>query len=133
MPKASKPTAKPDPFADPDIVERLFAYMLELLPETARPAVEAKRIEIKRGLRKEFGGQRGLYVRTSDEEIDADAVAQVLAIFNGRNATEVARRLNISRATVFRVIKQPAPKLSQFVPRLETPQSVACPDGSDSN
>ena len=32
---------------------------------------------------------------------------QVLSLFNGRNATEVARCLNISRATVYRLLKQP--------------------------
>ena len=31
---------------------------------------------------------------------------QVLRLFNGCNATEVARELNVGRATVYRVLKQ---------------------------
>ena len=34
-------------------------------------------------------------------------VAEVLRTFNSRNATELARRLQVSRATVYRWIKQP--------------------------
>jgi Mor family transcriptional regulator len=33
-----------------------------------------------------------------------------MVLFNGRNAAEVARRLNISRASVYRIIKTPGTK-----------------------
>ena len=36
--------------------------------------------------------------------------AEVLRVFNGRNAAEVARRLGIGRATVYRIIKQEGSK-----------------------
>jgi len=32
---------------------------------------------------------------------------KVLALFNGRNAREVARKLGISRTSVYRYLKQP--------------------------
>jgi len=91
--------------------------MLELLPEMARPPVLANREKIMLGMGREFGGRQAGYVRTR-QELEQQAMARdVMSLFDGRNATEVARKLQISRATVYRIIKQPgARKLSQLPP-----------------
>lgn len=92
-------------FADPDLVDRMFDYVLQILPELADRMDEAKA-----AVRAEFGGTDS-YVRSEEtkarQERSAALAREVLSIFNGRNATEVARRLNISRATVYRMLKQP--------------------------
>lgn len=86
-------------FDDPDLVDRIFDYIVRLHPE-----LSARHGEIKRAVREEFTGERA-YVRRLD---GPRTMAQtVLARFNGRNATEVARELRISRATVYRILKQP--------------------------
>lgn len=115
--RKAKDQAPTDPLRDPDIVDRLFAYVLELLPEVARPAVQANEAEIKLGVRAEFGGRHVEYVRNGHEQRRQMVAREVMALFDGRNATEVARKLQISRATVYRIIKQPgARKLSQVAP-----------------
>lgn len=89
-------------FADPDLVDRLFDYVVDLLPE-----LRERQLEIKQAVRAEFAGDRG-YVRAfSIEQTRTPVAIEVLRLFNGRNATEVARQLRISRATVYRVLKQP--------------------------
>ena len=95
--------------AEPDLVDRIFDYILSdpalaaamqrVSQAAPGPAGMAK---LKTAVRAEFSGER---VRISRRPNDVHL--QVLALFNGRNATEVARRLGISRATVYRVIKQP--------------------------
>ena len=84
-------------FADRDLVDRIFDYVLEQLPEMA-PRAE----EVKAAIRVEFQGEE-TYVRGRAR---GELARQVLSIFNGRNAREVARRLNIGRSTVYRIIKQ---------------------------
>lgn len=88
------------PVVDPDIVDRLFEFLRDHphLPDFP-PDVLA---EIKADLRSEF---RDEVRRTSPQERQ-QRVHQVLALFNGRNATEVARSLGIGRATVYRYLKQ---------------------------
>ena len=95
--------------AEPDLVDRIFDYILSdpalaaamqrVSQSAPGPAGMAK---LKTAVRQEFSGER---VRISRRPNDVHL--QVLSLFNGRNATEVARRLGISRATVYRVIKQP--------------------------
>lgn len=60
--------------------------------------------EMKKQIRQEYGGET-IYLRSraSPDQLRH----QVLSIFNGRNATEIARKLGIGRATVYRLIKQP--------------------------
>lgn len=98
------PYVTPERLRDPDLVDRIFDYVLELLPELG-----GKSGEVKAAIRQEFGGVE-TYVRSGIAEQRTESAAllahQVLSMFNGRNATEVARRLDISRATVYRVIKQ---------------------------
>jgi hypothetical protein len=99
------PTASPTPQLDaltasqPDLVDRIFDYVLELVP-----AIAERKTEIKGALRDEFGAQEG-YIRR--RELDPSATARlVLALFNGRNKHEIARRLDISLSQVHRIIKQ---------------------------
>lgn len=87
-------------FADPDLVDRIFDYVCAMLPELAE-----RQFEIKQAVRAEFAGER-VYVRSSGAQDPHPLAVEVLRIFNGRNATEVARRLQIGRATVYRVLKQ---------------------------
>lgn len=91
----------PEKFSDPDLVDRIFEYMLELKPDMGGAWVE----ELKQTVRQEFAGEK-VYVRTEWERQQAELADQVLRIFNGRNATEVARVLRIGRATVYRIIKR---------------------------
>lgn len=107
MPTAAEPTDLQRLLrAEPDLVDRIFDYVLELLPQIA---AEAPRInEVKQAVRGEFEGIE-TYIkkrRGAGSALDPAVVQRVLVMFNGRNASEVARRLNIGRATVYRVIKQ---------------------------
>lgn len=94
---------------DPDFVDRLFDLLLSS-DETRSQLVNksdslGKTIdEMKKQIRQEYGGA-AVYVRS---RVPQDQLRhQVLSIFNGRNATEIARKLGIGRATVYRLIKQP--------------------------
>lgn len=104
---------------EPDLVDRIFDYILSDPAMAAAMRGMRSRAadpvdELKAAVRAEFQGEE-CYI--AGRKVQA---AQVLALFNGRNASEVARRLDISRATVYRHIKQPgkspAPvkKLSQL-------------------
>jgi Mor family transcriptional regulator len=94
-------------FADPDLVDRIFEYIATEFPEMTG-ALQERATEIKAAIRDEFGGEKGYVAKRSRLERQHLASA-VLELFNGRNASEVARRLEISRATVYRLIKQPGP------------------------
>lgn len=86
---------------EPDLVDRLIDYVVRLQPTLAE-----HRASIERDIRAECGGDRW-YVQARPQNERQQRVADVLRLFNGRNATEVARLLHISRATVYRIIKQP--------------------------
>ena len=100
---------KPDPTpklaaliqAEPDLVDRIFDYIMAELPEIA-----ASMQKHKDAVRAEFRGEE-CYIASRPATARQQTVSQVLSLFDGRNATEVARRLQISRATVYRVLKQP--------------------------
>jgi DNA-binding NtrC family response regulator len=104
------PSPTPPPSLDallraaPDLVDRIFDYVVELMPEIA-----LRREEIIKQLRDEFAGERVYIRRRADSEADEVAL-KVLNLFNGRNASEVARTLRIGRATVYRKLKQPGPR-----------------------
>lgn len=91
--------------AEPDLVDRIFDYILAEFPQIAGQPPE-KIATTKAAVRAEFQGEE-CYVAARPVTVRQQTVSQVLALFNGRNATEVARRLQISRATVYRVLKQP--------------------------
>ncbi|MCV2365541.1 helix-turn-helix domain-containing protein [Paucibacter sp. DJ1R-11] len=99
----------PQELADqPDLVDRIFDYLVEILPELE--AAEVRLSGARERVRREFAGIE-TYVRKRDA---GSLRPEVLALFNGRNASEVARRLGVSRATVYRCLKQPAANESQF-------------------
>ncbi|QOR55735.1 MAG: bacterial regulatory Fis family protein [Phage 65_10] len=81
-----------------DLVDRIFNLLKP-------PMTEKELDQAKAALREEFGGQPGVFKRSTAER--KSLARQILARFNGRNATELARELQISRATVYRWLKQP--------------------------
>lgn len=90
--------------AEPDLVDRIFEFILAD-PAMAQALERMQEGEdgvqkLKAAVRSEFAGEK-VWVNKREKVAHA-----VLSMFNGRNASEVARRLRISRATVYRVIKQ---------------------------
>lgn len=93
-----------DPDFVPDLVDRMFDYLLELVPEIQRSDSGLERVQA--ALRKEFAGQE-VYIPARSSVSKAEERREVLKLWNGRNATTIARTLGISRATVYRYLKQP--------------------------
>lgn len=89
--------------AEPDLVDRIFDYLLTEFPQLGGPEFA----DAKQAVRNEFGGSEA-YVRLPRGRAEAsqETARRVLELFNGRNATEVARSLKISRASVYRALKQ---------------------------
>ena len=85
---------------EPDLVDRMLELLISKDPSLA-PRAE----ELGRALRDEFGGIE-TYIRRRTVMPSA-MVAEVLQRFNGCNVTQVARELRISRATVYRALRQP--------------------------
>lgn len=108
-------------FTDPDLVDRIFEYLLSEFPELGGEQFDRAR----QAVRDEFRGEE-VYIPSRPASERQRLAQQVLALFNGRNAREVARRLRISRATVYRLIKQPGgtPQNSLRFPGNETPPPV---------
>lgn len=84
-----------------DFVDCVFDYLLAEFPQIAGP----KFAGVKSALRAELAGER-VYVAARPPDARQAMAREVLALFNGRNASEVARRLNIGRTTVYRMLKQ---------------------------
>lgn len=90
---------------EPDFVDRLLDLLCEQKPE-----LSDDKPRLKRAICQHFGGDR-YYVAARTPQQDSDDTARaVLALFNGRNAREVARKLGIGRASVYRYLKQAGPK-----------------------
>lgn len=89
--------------AEADLVDRIFDYIVTQLPEAAATLPNLN--ELKSDVRSQFAGEECYIPIVPRTERDKRAY-EVLRLFNGRNATEVARTLRISRATVYRLIKQ---------------------------
>lgn len=109
MTRQKKPTAHQlgPAFAEPDIVDRIFDYICEQFPERFGACLDAADLSgLKDATRAEFAGAE-YYIPSRSPTDRHRQVVEVLRLFNGRNATEVARRLQISRATVYRLLKQP--------------------------
>lgn len=94
--------------AEPDLVDRIFDYIFSdpALAEAVAALSGGKVDKLKSMVRAEFRGEE-CYIAGRPATARQEQVAQILALFNGRNAREVARRLQISRMTVYRAIKQP--------------------------
>lgn len=86
--------------ADPDLVDRIFDYILAEIPQLSAAA-----LKLKDEVRQEFAGEE-CYIASRPATSRQEKVASVLALFNGRNASEIARRLGIGRTTVWRYLKQ---------------------------
>lgn len=76
----------------------MFEYLLAEFPGLAGPKFERAKVE----LRKEFAGEQ-VYISSKRW---SETATQVMRLFNGENAREVARTLGISRASVYRYLKQ---------------------------
>lgn len=94
-----------DDMNEPDLVDRIFDYLLQEVPGFADAVRASKLAEMKNSVRAEFEGDRQR-ISPRNAAGRRDQAVQVLSLFNGRNAREVARRLGISRATVYRILKQ---------------------------
>jgi DNA-binding NarL/FixJ family response regulator len=103
----TQPKSKHD-LSDPDLVDRIFAYIfadpamaraVEVIQKGSREKIE----DLKAAVRSEFSGERVYITATTKRQ---QRVAEVLRLFNGRNSTEVARTLGITRRSVYRYIKQ---------------------------
>ena len=92
-------------FADPDLVDAIFDHILAMIPELAGAAIEPT----KDAIRREFGGAQQYIRANTVERRKRDIQRAVRRMFDGRNASHIARVLNISRATVYRCLKQPGP------------------------
>ena len=117
--------------ADPDLVDRIFDYLRDV-PGFAAAVPAADELKLKAAVRAEFAGDRAR-IGPRTESARQLIASQVLMLFNGRNATEVGRRLGIGRATVYRILKQsgrtppplPSSKNSPISGRNETAPRVA--------
>lgn len=99
--ETTKSTKKKQAEADDlDPLDVTFIFLLSKMPEIADHADE-----FRRELRLMLGGERH-YIKKRDASAKVSP-EEILRAFNGRNASEVARRLGIGRATVYRFIKQP--------------------------
>ena len=89
--------------AEPDLVDRIFDYILAEMPDMAASVQKHKA-----AVRAEFAGEK-CYIANRPATQRQEEAAQVLALFNGRNTHEIARKLHISPVTVWRYIKQQGP------------------------
>ena len=96
---------------EPDLVDRIFDYILAdpALANSMGPTAADRHkavLKLKPKVRAEFRGEE-CYIAGRPATARQEVVVGVLQLFNGRNASEVARKLNVSRATVYRYLKQP--------------------------
>jgi transcriptional regulator of acetoin/glycerol metabolism len=89
-------------FAEPDLVDLIFDRFVAQFPEISQHSLS----ELKADMRAEVAGDNHYIPKRAPTERQR-LVLQVLEQFNGRNASEVARRLGIGRSTVYRILKQP--------------------------
>lgn len=81
----------------------LVTAMFDLLEETHPDVIKPHRDVLEADVRHYMKGARGTIMDKPDSETRA---RRVLALFNGRNAREVARKLGIGKTSVYRYIKQ---------------------------
>ena len=110
---------------DSDFVDRVFAYLEAEFPEL--PALHLR--DARDAVRRHFAGERAYIPRGRTPDEREQLATQVLRLFNGRNAVEVARRLGVSRVTVYRTLKQasraPALRANSFsLATRETPPAL---------
>lgn len=105
------PEARPPTVREPDLVDLLVEYVRSEFKSLSASILE----EFEHGARERFGGMDKIYIRSNRARMRDRLVRQVLAMFNGRNTHEVARRLHIHPNTVRRIIKQPGGALPPIV------------------
>lgn len=86
---------------EPDLVDRIFDYLVGCVPEMRSVDLSGH----KAAVRDEFAGARE-FIRSNRSQRSKDLADEVLRKFNGRNATEVARELGITRPSVYRILKR---------------------------
>lgn len=96
----------PREYTDADFVDRVFAYLEAEFPEL--PALHLR--DAREAVRRHFAGERAYIPRGRTPDEREQLAVQVLRLFNGRNASEVARRLGVGRTTVYKLLKQPGRK-----------------------
>lgn len=90
---------------DADFVDRVWQYLLTTWPTRLADIPPAEVEQLKLQIRRDEGGESHYIATRRDLQVQHDT-RQILRLFNGRNATEVARQLGCSRAKVYRVLKQ---------------------------
>jgi Mor family transcriptional regulator len=94
-----KPQAKP--IQEPDLVDAILDWIV-----SRHPDMKEKAPSLMADIRADWGASRH-YVRAGSQTERQRRISQALSLFNGRNATEVARPVGVSRGTVYRIVKQP--------------------------
>lgn len=94
-----------DRLTDPDFVDLVWQYLLANWPQRLADIPAEEVDSIKQHIRRCERGQRP-YISPACVAAREQEAQRILALFNGRNATEVARRIGCSRAKVYRVLKQ---------------------------
>jgi len=98
------PSTLKDRLTDADFVDRVWQYLLTTWPTRLADIPPNEVEQIKHQIRRDERGDH--YVSPASEAARQHQAKQILTLFNGRNATEVARRVGCSRAKVYRVLKQ---------------------------
>lgn len=81
----------------------LLSRVIECLQEVQPSLTDEMALQIEKQIRGEFAGEMTYIAKTIPER---DRLKdEVRRLFNGRNATEVARELKIGRTTVYRILK----------------------------
>jgi Mor family transcriptional regulator len=78
----------------------------QIMLEKATEISEEIAVRLEQRLRTEMAGDRG-YISIESTISRKEKHDRVRRMFNGRNATEIARELNIGRSTVYRILKTP--------------------------
>jgi len=91
-------TVQPATDRAPDLVTAIFEVLIETYPDLTEIREEGEA-----AVRHRLLGLRGTVLPRPNSEAMA---TRVLSLFNGRNAREVARKLGIGRASVYRYLKQ---------------------------
>lgn len=99
----------------PDIVDRLFDYLLTTMPDLRARVTELAQAE--HALRSEYRASRGLHIRAPDSDAErAELLERVLAYPKTVCASEVARQCGVSRATVYRWRHEQSAAMSHAAP-----------------
>lgn len=88
---------------EPDVVDKIFEYAIHEMGQF-KDLTEEEIDKLKIEVREEFSGKH--YVRSAEKKINDRIGSRVLAMFNGRNVKELARKFDVSPASIRRIIRQ---------------------------